>query len=344
MSAPSREVLLMMRRAGLVGIACTMTPAHAADPWQRPEHARAIAVPSDGWNARSAPVAVRLFWDGSETATVAVRVGRRWKVVSRTAETGFTSPSLPRDAEFRIRLTNGARWSPIIRVDPVDDPVSTGRIGGWGGADVVGQITHDRKTGNVYASTVGGGLLVRVASEQPLAGAQATVGQWQILGREDGLPDVRAVSVDARDGTVLVGTAQGLAVMQGTDVVEVVDEALPDSYVQSVHVGADGAWWVGTYHGLAHRPPGADAYATVLAPWSVFSLSDAREGGVWVGYEGLQRVAADGTVTSWLDDVYVYGSVDTPEGVLAATTERGVLVATAPGVARPVSRLVDRDA
>ena len=334
----------MNRWSGPFLVACLATSAHAEDPWGRAEHARVMAVAPETWANRSAPSPLRVFWDGTETATVAVQVRGRWKVLSRTARSGFTTPPLPRDARLRIRLATGLRWSPVLSVDPVDDPVSTGRLGGWGGADVVGQIAHDRQSGNVYASTVGGGLLVRAAAEQPMAGVQAAVGEWRVLGRAQGLPDARVVSVYARDGTVLVGTARGMAVMQGTEVVEIVDDALPDAYVQAVHIGTDGAWWVGTYQGLAHRAPKATSYTPVLTPWSVFSLSDARLGGVWVGYEGLKRVADDGTVTAWLDDVYVYGSVDTPKGLLAATTERGVVVVTEPNVAQSVSQLVDRDA
>jgi ligand-binding sensor domain-containing protein len=319
-------------------------PGRAADPWHRPDHLRASVVPTDAWSSRAVDRPIRLFWDGDARATVSVLHRGHWKTLAESVPSGFTTKPLPADAVFRVRLEDGARWSPELRASTVDDPVATGHLGGWGGADVVGQIAHDRSTGNVYASTVGGGLLVRVAGAQGLSGAQATVGEWTVLGRSDGLPDARVVSVTARDGSVLVGTARGLAHLQGTEVVDVFDEGLPDSYVQAVHIGADGAWWAGTFRGLAVRRPGEAAFAPVLTPWSVFSLSEARDGGVWAGYEGLQHVALDGTATPWLDGVHVYDSVDTAEGPVVATTEAGVMVVSVPRVATPLSRVVDRDA
>jgi len=336
--------MFMTLALGLVVLGWWGGSARADDPWRRPEHLRAVVVPPDQWTARAGERGIRVFWDGAEAATISVLVGSRWKVLSRSALSGFTTPPLPAGTAFRVRLASGVRWSPVFRADAVDDPVSTGRLGGWGGADVVGQIAHDRRTGNVYASTVGGGLLVRIASGQPLVGTEATVGDWVVLGRADGLPDARVVAVAARDGTVLVGTARGMAALEGTSVVEVIDTGLPDSYVQAVRVGQDGTWWAGTYRGLAARRPGELSFEPILTPWPVFSLSDARGGGIWAGYEGLKKVALDGSVTAWLDDVYVYDAVDTPDGVLAATTEHGVLALSAPGEARPLSRLVDRDA
>lgn len=327
----------------IVGL-LTTAGALATDPWGRPDHLRAVRVPARSWADRSRPRPVRVFWDGDQQATVAVLLNGRWRTLSTDARSGFTTPVLPVGTPIRVRLQDGVRWSPPLTADPVDDPVATGRLGGWGGADVVGQITLDRSTGDVYASTVGGGLLVRPATDQPLAGTTATVGSWQVLGRADGLPDARVVAVDARDGTVLVGTAEGLAVVESGRVSEVVDTELPDPWVQAVHVGADGALWAGTFRGLAVRAPDAQAFATVLEPWSVFSLSSARTGGVWAGYEGLQHVTLEGDATPWLDGVHVYGSVDTPDGPVVATTESGVLTVAEPHAPRALSRVVDRDA
>ena len=318
--------------------------AVAGDPWGRPGHLRAVPLPVEAWDTRDGARPVRIFWDGDAPATIAVLRGHRWQVLSEQARPGFTTPPLAPDASLRVRLASGARWSPILAVDPVDDPVSTGVLGGWGGGDVVGQIALDRSTGDVFASTVGGGLLVRRARAQPLAGAAPTVGQWMVVGRSAGLPDVRVVSVDARDGVVLVGTAKGLAVMRDGAVEEVVDTELADPWVQSVLVGDDGSWWAGTYQGLSVRRPGDAEFRTILAPWSVFSLTNARHGGVWAGYEGLQLVGPDESVTAWLADVHVYGITDTPQGPVVATTEAGVLHVAAPHSAQSLSRVVDGDA
>ena len=268
----------------------------------------------------------------------------RWRTLATDAPSGLTTPPLAPGAVLRVRLEGSERWSPPLSPDAVDDPVATGRLGGWGGADVVGQLALDLRSGDVFASTVGGGLLVRPARDQPLAGTDAQVGRWRVLGRADGLPDARVVAVDARDGVTLVGTAGGLAVLESGRVVRVVDAELPDPYVQAVHIGADRAWWVGTYRGLARRGPEASTFDPVLGPWSVFSLSEADRGSVWVGYEGLRHVTADGTVEKWLTGQHAYDVVDTPDGPVVATTESGVVRMSEPEAVEPLSRIVDRDA
>ena len=324
------------------------TGALAADPWGRPEHLRVVPVVSEDWSRRDHAMPMRVWWDGDQRADVEVVRGARWVRVGRAVQSGFLTPPLARDAQVRVRLEGSARSSPVSLPLAVDDPVSTGRMGGWGGgADVVGQIVHDPRTGDVWASSVGGGLLWRPARAQPLQdGGEAVAGSWQVLGMAEGLPDTRVLAVDAQDGQVLVGTASGLVWLEDGRVVSVLDEKLPDPYVQAVHIDSDDVWWVGTYHGLARGNP-EDGFDPILTPWSVFSISAARGGGVWAGYEGLRRVTAEGAVTPWLDELdelHVYGMVDTPEGLVAATTEHGLVLAEAPDQAAGISAMVDRDA
>jgi ligand-binding sensor domain-containing protein len=81
--------------------------------------------------------------------------------------------------------------------------------------------------------------------------------------------------------------------------------------------------WIGTYQGLAlHRAGQTD---TVLAPWSVFSLSADDDGGVWVGYEGLRRLEASGAQPApELPAIKVFGSVVSGEDVWVASEDQGV--------------------
>lgn len=323
--------------------------ALADDAWGRPEHLRVVPVLTSQWSMRSRAQPLRVWWDGDQLGDVEVVYGSRWVRVGRGVASGFTTPPLPRDAQLRVRLEGADRSSPVVAPLAVDDPVATGRLGGWGGgADVVGQVVHDDRTGDVWASSVGGGLLWRPAADQPLHGGsgEAVAGQWRVLGMAEGLPDTRVLAVAARNGRVLVGTAAGLAVVEDGQVVEVVDAELPDSYVQAVHIADESDWWVGTYQGLARGSTGG-GFEAILTPWSVFSLAPARGGGVWAGYEGLRRVTADGKVEPWLDgleELHVYGLVDTAEGLVAATTEHGLVLAEAPDQAAGISPVVDRDA
>lgn len=307
----------------------------AADPWGRPEHLRAVPVPLEAFDDRAKNRPVRVFWDGTATATVAVLQRGRFRVVGRDVPSGFTTRPLPPGARIRVRLDGAERWSEVLSPDPVDDPLSLGAVGQWGrGADVVGDLAIDDATGTLWASSVGGGLLMRPLGEGS---------QWRVLGRADGLPDARVLSVSAAGGRVLAGTARGAVLLEDGVVVSIRDSGLPDSYVQAVHLEADGSQWLGTFHGLVHLA--ADGTTTpVLGPWSVFSLSAARGGGVFVGYEGLRHVSDDLTVTEWAPELHVYGLVDTPDGPVGATTEHGLVLFEGPERAVGISAIVDRQA
>jgi ligand-binding sensor domain-containing protein len=205
----------------------------------------------------------------------------------------------------------------------VASPDTLARLGGWdGGADVVGEVVLDPSSGRVLASVVGGGLVVHRPGEPP-----ARLGEWE------GLPDVRVLAVDgAPDGAVVVGTAQGAAVLDPGLQVErlwTAADGLPSDWVQSVRFEERaGRLWLGTYEGLAGVEAGQ--LTVHLAPWSVFSLAVAHDGGVWAGYEGLRRVHPGNPVETWLEDVHVYGVVERGGTVELATRERGAL-----GMARP---------
>jgi diguanylate cyclase (GGDEF)-like protein len=79
-------------------------------------------------------------------------------------------------------------------------------------------------------------------------------GQWRTLTRADSaLPSnqVRAL-LEARDGSVWIGSAQGLLRINGTEArVYRREDGLPRDYVLSLMQSADGSIWVGTVNGFA---------------------------------------------------------------------------------------------
>ncbi|MFT5685830.1 MAG: hypothetical protein ACI8RZ_006784 [Myxococcota bacterium] len=287
--------------------------ASAADPWDRPEHLRAVTPPPTRWSDLSASrLPVRLWWDGAESVEVQALLRGRWRTLSDDATSGWVSRLLPRGTPLRVRR-DGGRWSTLTAAPEWTSPAQLAILAGPPGAILagdVGQVISDGQRG--LASTLGGGVVI----------AQPGVSGVTALTRWDGLPDDRVIALDERDGQILVGTAQGAALIEDGVVVEVWDDVLPDPYVQAVLLDEDGLW-IGTYQGLArHRSGRTDA---VLTPWSVFSLSETRDGGVWAGYEGLRWLDAVGVQPQLeLPAIKVFGSVVSGEDVWVASEDQGV--------------------
>lgn len=260
-----------------------LTAALAADPWDRPEHLRAVSQPPARYaDLDAASVPIRLWWDHIDGALYEVQAQRkgRWKTLATDATPGWTSKPLPAGTTLRVRRVGAeqGRWSEPLAAPPWASPTDLARLAGpedavLGGG--VGQLAV--AGGSVWASILGGGLAETTTS----SAAVRSYTRWE------GLPDDEVVAIDARDEQVLVGTASGAALIDGGQVVQVWDEVLPDPYVQAVLLGSEGTRWLGTYQGLARV---SDAgVEEVLAPWSVFSLAAETSGDVWVGYEGLRR-------------------------------------------------------
>lgn len=261
--------------------------AHALDPWGRPEHLRVVRrPPTDFADLSARRVPLRLWWDVEEGAQyeVQAQLGGQWKTLTRTAVSGWTSRPLPPSTAFRVRRsdTAGVRWSDVVTAPPWASPTDLARLAGPEQAVLaggIGQIAVVDST--VWASVLGGGLVKTSAASTGV----------QSMTRWDGLPDDTVIAVHAQGDHVLVGTATGAALIEAGVVVKMWDESLPDPYVQSVLIGAS-ALWLGTYQGLARVVD--DDVATVLEPWSVFSLTAERSGEIWVGYEGFRRLDAVG--------------------------------------------------
>lgn len=298
--------------------------ALAADPWGRPEHLRAVAAPPRSWAGLPAEQRpVRLFWDATTGgATVAAWTGSAWRVLAEAAQPGFESPPLADGTSFRVRLAGAVRWSPVVQAAPVATPAGLAALASPGPAvlgDTVGEVSPDPDGGGAWVSTLGGGAAWLDTRLVPDA-----------LTTWDGLPDDRVVAVHGEGDRVLLGTAAGAALVEERRVVRVFDDVLPDAHVQAVRVDGE-RLWLGTYRGLV-RVQGAEVM-TVLAPWSVFSITPAVSGGLWLGYEGVRKLAVDAGPASeederpgegWLLEDRVFGVLDTGRGVLAAGRESGV--------------------
>jgi ligand-binding sensor domain-containing protein len=340
-SALRRLALCALLAPLLSPLLCT-APARAEDAWSRPEQLRAVRAPPERWaDLRREARPVRLYWDeGGPPADIEQIDARGSRLVAESARPGWQSAAVERDVRFRVRLGPSGRWSEPVSPDPWSSPADLARLAAGGQAAIlaedVGQIVADPTSGGAWASSLGGGLVALEAKGEGL----------RVLTRWDGLPDDRAISVDTDGQRVLVGTARGAALLEGGRVVRVWDDALSDPYVQSVLL--DGPrLWLGTFHGL-DRVTGGQIEA-ILAPWSVFSLSQALNGQLWVGYQGVQRIPKDAPPVTkpvlgpaapepepepgpgWLAEDNVYGLLDGGDTVWLAGQKSGLFTVSGEG-------------
>ncbi|SDG70404.1 ligand-binding sensor domain-containing diguanylate cyclase [Duganella sp. OV510] len=130
-----------------------------------------------------------------------------------------------------------------------------------------------------------------------------------------------------RQGFVWIGTQAGLVRWDGNRHVKYLadarDDALPDSYVMSVHVDTQGRLWAGMNSGgLVRYDPEHDnfiryrASPTGLRDPRVAAMADDGAGGLWIATgSGLEHLAADGKFNRLGDD---YGAAALPEGGIDA--------------------------
>lgn len=311
-----------------------LTLAFAADPWHRPAHLRAVAAPPADWSdLLEARQPVRLWWDeGRHPAQIEALIKGSWRTVAEEARPGWVSEPLPRGTAFRVRLSAGpeARFSEPVTAPAWVSPAELAQLSARPGdvlAGMVGVVDFDAQTSTLWATTLGGGALTIDRDGLTL----------RRLTRWEGLPDDLCLAVDAEGGRALIGTAHGAALVEEGRVVRIFDEGLADPYVQSVLL--DGPrLWLGTYRGLDRVD--LDDPVAVLRPWSVFSLSHAQGGGLWVGYEGLRPLPVDATWTAspeepaeeaplpgpaLLDEGHVYGVLAEPGATWLASTDAGLL-------------------
>lgn len=166
---------------------------------------------------------------------------------------------------------------------------------GQGGSATSVLALAPARDGGVYAGTYDRGVLHYPPGLDP-AGIE-------VIDVANGLRSnhVRAVA-EAADGTLYVGTSNGLAILRDGRVVETLGEAqgLPGDFVRALLLGADGGLWIGTSNGLAYR--GADGALQVWASGldfpgvSAFDMYVDPEARLWIGSDaGLLRLRGDGS-------------------------------------------------
>ena len=109
--------------------------AHAADPWARPEHLRAVVEPPTRYadlDARKARI--RLWWDVEPDAIYEVQAQRPsgWKTLTTEATAGWTSRPLPPTTALRVRRVGGeqVRWSEPVTAKPYASPTDLAQLAG----------------------------------------------------------------------------------------------------------------------------------------------------------------------------------------------------------------------
>lgn len=144
----------------------------------------------------------------------------------------------------------GTALAGLVSYDPASNSFST--PAGVGAPDIEGKqvwtVAVDAAD-NVWFGTAGGGLYRR--------DAEGRVDRFlPVEGDERSLPSeaVNVVSI-APDGSVWVGTRNGVARWTGSDFERLPRSALPDERVNGFSFGSDGTLWIGTAGGLAVRHP-----------------------------------------------------------------------------------------
>jgi diguanylate cyclase (GGDEF)-like protein len=149
-----------------------------------------------------------------------------------------------------------------------------------------------------------------------------------------------------RQGFLWIGTQAGLTRWDGNRHVKYVadarEDALPDSFIMSLHVDSQGRLWAGmSSGGLARYDPDHDKFIRYRASPSglrdprVAAMADDGQGGLWIATgSGLDHLAADGRFDRLGDSLGAAtlpeGGIDTllrdADGVLWAGTRRGLFL------------------
>ena len=220
---------------------------------------------SDLW---ATEVRVRVWWSG-QASEVQVAKGGSWQAVGE-GNAPLEIARLGRGTAVRIR--QDGVWSEPVYVPRSIGPAQLAQLSGPSGsllAGEVGQIARAERSSAIWASTLGGGL----ASVGP-------AGELRVMTRWDGLPDDRVLSVSTHGARVLVGTADGAALLESGEVQKTF--RLPDgeNHVQATLL-TDEVAWVGSPHGLYTVDP-----MQRISSGSVYSIAERGDGGIWVGQGG----------------------------------------------------------
>lgn len=215
----------------------------------------------------------------------------------------------------------------------------------------------------VVAGTVLALLLAPAGQASDARWAAVADALFQRVASETGVPNTLGPTSIAQDaaGFLWIGTQDGLVRWDGYRFVRHraapgTPHALPDAYVQRLHVDAAGRLWVGTLSaGLArYRAESGDFMrvplgAEGLAHPNVTAMADAPAGGLWVGTDaGLSLLDADtGRLRRHVADFdgarrRVLSLLADRRGMLWIGTDQGLFRAAADGSAPQRVPLPDR--
>jgi len=202
----------------------------------------------------------------------AVRVLEDYTLQTWSSEEGLPQNTIPAITQTRDGYLWFGTQSELVRFDGVRFVVLENQRG-------VSDVISDRSGGLWWASTGGGGLIRR------------TGGRSVTWTSRDGLPSdlVQEVFQD-RDGTVWIGTTEGLACLRGGKIVTLGALANP---ISAFAQGADGALWIGTDNaGVARLTDSLTFWAARdgLPDDRVTALAVDHRGDLWAGTSrGLAR-------------------------------------------------------
>lgn len=132
-----------------------------------------------------------------------------------------------------------------------------------------------RPGGGMWIGSRGGGL------------ATAGTGAERWWRRADGLPDDHVIALcEARDGTLWIGTQDGLARFAGGVFTRYgTEDGLPASHIRALAEDAAGTLWIGTVNGGLNRftAEGFTAVTHGLPSRTVDALLADADGSVWIG-------------------------------------------------------------
>ena len=217
------------------------------------------------------------LWVGTEDAGLArIRDGRAQTFTTRD---GLSGKQLRALAESK----DGSLW---IGGDTGVDRWRDGRITG----NAIAGLPPDRIT--ALAEDGSGTLWIGTGSSGVAA---AKGGKRLSLSMAEGLPGSNVnFLLAARDGSVWVGTASGLARLKSGQVTRFSrDDGLPGNYVTSLFEDPDGGVWVATRSGLARIRDGQvrSLRSGLLYDDAIMSAVLGDDGGIWMGgNRGLSRV------------------------------------------------------
>ena len=300
-----------------------LSVGHAeTDPWGRPTHARVvIEPPSEIEDLYTEERRFRFWWDDiGVTATIEIRGRLRWRTLATDVPLGWTTEELPRNSVFRIRLSGGARTSNPLMAPKYYSPTDIAQISSTN--PLLSNIVLDldnNDTSDLWGAMYTGGLIQ--------LSTQNDTTFFRTWTRWDGLPSDRVLSVSVDDDVTWVGTANGLAKIYDGQVLQLWDDVLSDSYVQSLDAH-EGVVYVGTYQGLDRLV--GQKVEHLLPHWSVFSiLTDGST--TAVGYEGITFINKDDDINTqdWPGNVDALADID---GALwMATEHKGLVQSTSEG-------------